>query len=368
VILDRYLFRELATPFLLGVTGLTSVFLANQMVRMSDLFVGRGLTLTAIAKLIGVLLPPFLLVTLPAALLLAGTVAFARLSADSETVALKSAGISFGRMLVPIAVFVSLVSAAALTLGITTEPWGKGKLKNIALETIKAHTGVALTPGVFNNLFDDVLVYAATVEPNGQLGGVFVTDERDPERPLLITAGSGELLRTTDGNHMGFRLVGGEIYRAGESVQRVRFATYDIRLGLAAGGGEVFGSVEQIRARIDQRRAAGESVAPLLQLWMDHTKNVTFGVACLILGLLGPALGVHTVRSGRIGGFTSGMLIILVYYAVLTTCQALVIKEHVSVPVGAWLPNALFSLATLWALVRVHQERPLLPWPFGRRR
>lgn len=364
--LDRYLLREITSPFLLGLGALTSIFLINQMVRLSDLFVGRGLTLTAIAKLLAVLLPPFLLVTLPAALLLAGIVAFARLSADSELVAFKAAGVSFGRMLLPVALFTVLVSAAALLVGVTTEPWGKGKLKQVALETVKSHTGVAITPGTFNNLFGDVLIYAGKADSDGRLKDIFITDARDPEHPLLVTAGSGELTRTANGEHVGFRLHGGEIHRVGNTVQRVRFTTYDIRLRVEGGGGVTFSGLGEIKAELVRLRAAGQPVAHLLRLWMDHTKNVTFGVACLVFGLLGPALGVHTVRSGRVGGFATGVAVILVYYAVLTVAQSMAIGERIPVPVAAWLPNALFALFTLWASLRVHAERPLLPrWPGG---
>lgn len=359
--LDRYLFKEVGGPFLLGLGALTSIFLINQMVRLSDLFVGRGLTLLALGKLLAVLLPPFLLVTLPAALLLAGIVAFARMSADSELVALKAAGFSFGRLLFPVVLFAVLVSTAALVVGITTEPWGKGKLKQVALETVKSHTGVVITPGIFNNLFGDVLIYAERADSEGKLGGIFITDGRDPEHPLLVTSASGELTRSADGEHVGFRLHGGEIHRVGDTVQRVRFATYDIRLHIEGGGGVVFSGIDEIRSELERLKGEGQPVGHLLRLWMDHTKNVTFGVACLVFGLLGPALGVHTVRSGRVGGFATGVVVILIYYSMLTVAQSLAIGERLSVPVAAWLPNGLFALFTVWALFRVHMERPLLP-------
>lgn len=361
MILDRYLFREIAVPFLLGLFTLTTVFLMNQLVRLSDLFVGRGVSLAALGKLLWVLMPPFLLATLPAATLLAGIVAFSRLSADSEFVALKACGLSFARLMRPVALFAALVAAGALALGITAEPWGKGKLKHVAEEALRMHTTIAVSPGAFRELFNDVLVYAEKVTERGQLINIFVSDERDPERPLLVTARTGELVAAPEGNAVGFLLTGGEIYRAGADLQRVQFAEYGITLRLKGGEDRIFSGVDELRQELTKRRKAGEPVGRILQLWLDHTKNVTFGVACLIMGLLGPALGIHSVRSGRMGGFAVGVVIILVYYLLLNLSQAMVMGERLPVTAGAWLPNGLSLAFTLYVALRAQLERPLLP-------
>jgi len=365
-ILDRYLIREVAVPFLLGVMGLTAVFLINQLVRLSDLFVGRGLSLAAVGKLLWVLLPPFLLVTLPAACLLAGIVAFSRLSADSEFVALKSTGVSFLRLMGPVALFSAAVAAAALAVGVTTEPWGKGKLKDMALRTLEAQAGVAVVPGSFNDLFGDVVVYAEEAGPGHGLANIFISDERDPERPLLVTAREGSLARTPEQGMVGLRLKDGEIYRtgtgAGETVvQRVRFGEYDLKLTIRRAGGPAFTDVGQIRDEIARRRAAGEPVARLLRNWMDSTRNYTFPAAAFLFGILGPALGLTAVRSGRMGGFAAGVALIVVYYVLMTVGTALVVGDRLPVAAGAWLPNGVALVATVWVVLRAQRDRPLLP-------
>jgi lipopolysaccharide export system permease protein len=372
VILDRYLIREMAVPFLLGLAGLTAVFLVNQLVRLSDLFVGRGVTLASLGKLLSVLLPPFLLITLPAACLLAGIVAFSRLSADSEFVALKSSGVSFLRLMWPVALFSAVVAGGALTLGLVTEPWGRGKLKDLAVKTLEEQAGAAVVPGTFNDLFGDVIVYAEEAGGGGGLANLFISDERDPERPLLVTAREGALVRTPETGFVGLRLKAGEIYRTGvaggKAVQRVRFDEYDLKLRLKTAGGEVFGTLTELKNEVARRRAMGEPVARVLRLWLDHTKNVTFAAACFIFGVLGPALGLTAVRSGRMGGFAAGVGLIVVYYTLMTTGTALVVGERVPVTVGAWLPNGVFLVATVWVLLRAQGDRPLIPRLRWRRR
>lgn len=359
--LDRYLLRELTTPFVLGVFALTTLFLINQFVRLAQLFVGRGMSLEVLGKLLWVLMPPFLMATLPAAMLLAGVAAFSRLSADSELIALRAAGVSFFRLMRPVFLFSVLVAALTITLGVTTEPWGKGKLKHLAMETIRTHTGAAIVEGTFNNLFGDVIVYADKVAPSGRMTGILISDERDPDRPLLVTASEGELFRNTEGEYLGFRLSAGEIHRSGEAVQRIRFQEYDIKMHLNEEGEERFPTVADLKSELLRRQISGEPAGRILQLWLDRTRNITFGVACFIFGLLGPALSIQAVRSGRAGGFVKGLLVILAYYAVMSIAQALVVDEKLPVMVGAWAPNALFAVVCAYILVRVHNEKPI--WP-----
>ncbi len=365
LILDRYLIREITAPFLLGLVGLTSVFMINQFVRLADLFVGRGVSLGVLGRLLGVLLPPFMLITLPVAIFLAGIVAFSRLSSDSEFTALKASGISFLRVMRPVLMVALAVGAMGLALGLTFEPWGKGKLKHVAMQTLKENSGLIITPGTFNDVFGNVVVYADTATSSGHLTGIFISDERDPNRPLLITAKAGNLVQSPTQDYLGFHLTGGDIFRPGETVQRVRFAEYDVKLHITGGDTALFEDSAALQAELERKRAAGESVSRVLQLWFDRTKNTSFGVACFIFGLLGPALGLHHVRSGRMGGFTLGVVLILIYYVLLSVAQALVMNEYLPVNVGAWLPNGLFMAGTLYVLARAQSERPIMP---GKRR
>ncbi len=365
--LDRYLIREVAGPFLLGLSGLTCIFLVNQLMRLSDLFVGRGVGLGTLAQVLGVLLPPFLLITLPAAVLLSGLVAFSRLSADSEFIAMRASGLSFLRLMRPVMVFAALIAIVALALGLWAQPWGKGKLKHLAMEAIRDHAGLAITPGTFTDLFGNVVVFAEEASGDGRLQNIFISDERDPDNTLLVTARDGALVQAPDRNQIGLHLTGGEIYRQSNSVQRVQFDSYDVKLTIAASSKKVL-SWPELQAEIARRKAAGEPQGRLLQLALDHTRNVTFGVACFLLGVLGPALGIHSIRSGRMGGFLQGVGVMLAYYMLINIAQTLVMNERVPIMVGAWLPNTVVAIATLYALIQAHRERPLLPSIPGLRR
>src|SRR5262245_57781188 len=107
-ILHRYIFREVVTPFLLGLGIFTFVLLIARLLKLIEMVVNRGLPATQILELLGYLLPAFLEVTVPMAMLLAILIAFGRLSADSEMVAMRSSGLSIYQLAPPVALFVLL--------------------------------------------------------------------------------------------------------------------------------------------------------------------------------------------------------------------------------------------------------------------
>lgn len=91
-ILHRYIFREIGVPFALGLGVFTFVLLLARLLKLIELVVNRGVPVESVARIFLYLLPAFLEVTVPMAMLLAILVAFGRLSADSEITALRSSG------------------------------------------------------------------------------------------------------------------------------------------------------------------------------------------------------------------------------------------------------------------------------------
>ena len=93
-ILHRYIFREVLTPFVLGLGIFTFVLLIARLLKLIELVVNRGLPPGQILRLLAYLMLAFLELTVPMAMLLAILIAFGRLSADAEMIAMRSSGLS----------------------------------------------------------------------------------------------------------------------------------------------------------------------------------------------------------------------------------------------------------------------------------
>ena len=125
-ILNRYLFLEVLVPFFFGLAVFTFVLLIARILKLVELVVNRGVPLLDILKTFSLILPAFLEVTVPMALLLAILLGFGRLASDSEVVALKTSGVSLYQMTIPIAVFTALACLATFAIAIWVRPWSNG--------------------------------------------------------------------------------------------------------------------------------------------------------------------------------------------------------------------------------------------------
>jgi lipopolysaccharide export system permease protein len=358
--LDRYFYKELSGPFGITLAFLTSLLLINQLLRLMELFLNSGAGLLLLGKIFLLILPSFLLVTMPIASLISTLVTFSRLTADGELTALTSAGIGLIRMIRPLFLFSLVVSFLTYLLSILTTPWSGTSFKDMALNLLKTQTTVNIEEGVFNDLSDKLMIYVNQIESQDQLKGVFISDLRNPKEPILIVASEGMLLNTLSPEIIGLRLLQGTIHQRDQDSQgyerMIMFASYDLKIELDSS----FASppIQQPSLKEIQTMLAdsnGNDVKALRYL-QEYHKNFAFPFACLIFGLLGAPLGIGFQKSGRLGGFVIGILVVLFYYSVSVMGDILVAARYLSPWLGAWFPNILSIVVTV-----------LIIWRFAKR-
>lgn len=102
---DRYIVRDIAPPFFLGLLVYSFVLLMNQLLQLPTLFIAKGATFGVTLKLLVYLIPAILAFTVPMSVLMGILAGLSRLSSDSEITAFKTLGISPRRMLRPLLLF-----------------------------------------------------------------------------------------------------------------------------------------------------------------------------------------------------------------------------------------------------------------------
>jgi lipopolysaccharide export system permease protein len=110
--LDRLILSEMAGPWAFGVAIFTVLIMAGSFLFELTRYITEGINPVLVGQLTVLLLPGIMAKTFPMAVLLAGLLAFGRLSGDSEIVAIKAAGVSVGRIMWPVAAFGLAVSIA----------------------------------------------------------------------------------------------------------------------------------------------------------------------------------------------------------------------------------------------------------------
>ncbi len=358
-LLDRYIFTELLSPFGLSLGALCFVMLTRELLRLVELLVSKGVGFWAVLKVIAMLLPSGLVLTLPIAGLIASVTAFGRLSYDKELVAMRAAGLSLFRLSQPVLLFSLCVFMLTLVLSQWGQPWSSLNLKKVALNLLKDQLVLALERGTFNEPIPHMMIYVPESEHGGPTAGIFISDERLPREPRVIVAEHYQVFMDSEHEQVALRLVNGVIHsqpRQIDQYRQIAFASYDIKINLnlsSYSATEERPSYEQIMARLAE---TGGKDAGALRRLMEYYKDLAFPTASLVFCLLGVPVGIVSKRSGRIGGFAVGVGIIIAFYILNVGCDFLVTALILHPFAGAWLPNIIFVVITGVMFVRMSRQ------------
>ena len=203
-ILDRYVIREVMGPFALGVALLTFALVAGRLLKLTELVVNHGVKPVEVLGLIGYIMPGFLELTFPMAVLLGVLLGFGRMSNDQELTAARACGISLYRLAVPVMMVAIVVYAISSWFAFKVRPWANSNLAQQLYEITRTRTSAGLKEKVFNRNFPGIVLYVDQVSPaDSSLSGVLISDERDPAQQNTIVARRGLLIpdRASEDRH-----------------------------------------------------------------------------------------------------------------------------------------------------------------------
>jgi lipopolysaccharide export system permease protein len=362
-----YLLRELLPPFLVSILVFTISLLLSKILRLTEMIMTRGVSIASVLFLIITMLPFVFMFTLPMSSLLSVVLAFLRLSADNELTAMKNAGVSLYQLLPPVMVFSGVLCLLTAFMSIYALPWGNYQFKIKLLEIARTRADIAIKQSVFNNAFENVVIYTQGYDSKERLmKQVLISDERDPKTKNTIVAPLGYLLNHTDGRSVTIRLFNGTVSRVdGEFkvTQTMAFDRYDINVDLK--GVEALAPAKKLNTEMSLPvvREYIESLPPnspryragLVQ-W--HYKFI-FPLSCLVLGLLGVSLGLQTSGGNRSKGVFLALIVFLVYYLLLTITANLSELDYLPTAPSMWSTNSIFALTAVYMLVKSARESPI---------
>lgn len=369
--LTAYIISEVLPPFLLGLAAFTLMLLVARILRLVELVVTRGVPFLQIGKLFALILPTFLEMTVPMALLLGIFLGLGRLSGDHELLALKASGISPTQILLPIGTIALFISLITLLLTTLVRPAANLALKKELYNIAKNHVGTALREKVFNDDFPQVLIYVEDVVPPGDTSqGVLIVDRRNQARENIIFGKVALILSDEESKTINLKLFDGAIYereKKRSSFSQTRFNTYDFKLDLE----EAFSPIrkkERGPKEMSLRRLGKaiqlkeeQGLSPTAERIELH-QRFSFAFAPLVLSLLGVSLVLVPTRSraSRSWGFTLCLSWLLVYYGLLSMGKALGERDILPPALALWIPNIVVGLIAIRLFQKALKESPLL--------
>jgi lipopolysaccharide export system permease protein len=364
-----YILKEILPVFLIGLMVFTIVLLMDKILKLIELIVNRGVSISQILMLLAFLSPSFLVFTIPMAVLLATLITFGRLSGDSEITAFKASGMSLYQLFLPISVFSVGAYLVTTLLVFYALPWGTVGFKTTLYKIAQSNADIEIKERVFNDMFEDLVVYVEKVPIQGKrMEGILIYDERDQGKLNTIFAQRGFLFSNPNSQEVILRLFNGDIHRFDPRTnvyQKVKFDAYDLKLELA----KVLGSlgrklqehemsIDDIKERMEQKKGLGQDTT--FQEVELH-KRYAIPFACIVFGLIGVSLGIQPRRTGRSYGFVFSILVILTYYISLTASAILALRHTIPPFLAGWAPNLIFGGLGIYLLVKAAKESPFKP-------
>ncbi len=382
--ITRYVFREQLGPTVLGFTLYTFILLMNAFFLVAQVTVSSNLGWDLTFRLFLLRVPSLLILTIPMAILLGALIGIGRLSSDSEWVAIQASGHGL-RTLVKPSILLGLLGA---TISFYLF-WVVVPQANIAQRATESEVMVAsnmasdLKPRTFYSTPEGRVMFVdeITAGSGGLLEGIFIHNPIRPNQSReLILAGEGNLYPSSDGSgslEMDLRDVALHLYNpdSPESYQHVTFDNYHVVLpppahikALKAPLRKTVRNMNLGELREELSLAGRESNRIIAEVrhrnaLLELNTRFALPLACLLFAILAVPLGVTRARSGKGAGFAMSMLVITVYYLILTICQDQARRGRIPPAPALWAANAvmlLWCLYALWKLRRPGGERGIL--------
>lgn len=180
--------------------------------------VGRGLEWSLILELLGYASARLVKLALPLAVLLASIMTFGNMGEHFELSAMKSAGISLQRIMMPLIVFSILISVGSFYFANYVIPYTNLKMGALIYDIGNKRPEMNIQPGVFNNNIPNFSIKISGKNPDSNMMYDFmIYDHREKRGNTEVTlADSGTMEVTGDQKYMIITLYGGKSYKERE--------------------------------------------------------------------------------------------------------------------------------------------------------
>ena len=374
-ILTRYVFREIITSALLGVSLATFVvFLQGPGRQLFELLVRSPASPATVFRLFLLSLPPVLPLTVPFGVLVGILIGLGRLASDGEIIAMRASGIPSRIVTPPVLLFAGLATVAAGLAALWLTPTAYNANLKILNKLIAAQLTADVQARVFDEQFPNTILFVGDVRSGSKefavWRNVFIADLTPPEQrktgtrmevegPRVTLAQQAEAVPDIPNNRIQLHLRNTSVHEIGKDVVSGTHVTYpegDLYLEAQPPKenlGKPFyrmSSPDLYKFTHEAHPAANENVESRIE-W---NRRLALPIACLTLGLVGIPLGITTRKGGKSSGYIMAIVLaFFVYYLAYISLTGLARQRTLSPELSAWIPNSLFLLAGALFLARL---------------
>ena len=390
-VIESYILRRATGIFMATLLWVLAIVWTTQVLLRIDIVTSNSQSISSFFQIAFLILPSVIPIVVPFAIGIAVAQTLTTMNTDSELIVISAAGGKRTNVIRPMMVLA--VAASILCLAITTviNPPARLQMRTLLAESRAGLVTTVIEEGAFQKIEDNLYIQIGKRLPDGRLGGIFVSDNRESGTELIYYAKEGATVEV-EGSQLLVMQDGAVHRKVGDDVSVVRYSSYALDLSEFTSGGD---GVPALRAR-------DRDIAYLLNPDPNDTylkrrpqmyraeihRRFSEWLYPMVFALVGLAVAgdSRSFRESRIHPLLSTMSIALVfrwagfYFNELLEASAAYTAAVYLVPLGA-CALSIFFIATnrvmempMWvvergvALARNLADRALAPWRrFSRR-
>jgi LPS export ABC transporter permease LptG/LPS export ABC transporter permease LptF len=374
-IFDRYVVREVLLPLLLSLLLLTFLLMIPPVLSVGYGFIAKGMQLSIVARVVVTLLPQALSISIPISVLLALLIAFGRLSADREFVAMQACGVSIYRLLRPVTLVALSSMAATAYVTIVSLPNANQSFRELTLGVVKTQVENQVQPRIFFTQFPNTVLYVRNVVGSGQWQDVFFADSHTPNQTWVYFAREGRIVVDRGAKYVQLQLSHGtqHVMRAsdpdGYTVNGFESTSVTLDAEQVFPKPPSRGAPEMTISELRQTIASAKNPQDAVRAHLMIQDKYALPVACCVLALIALALGVSNRKDGYLASFAIGFIVVFVYYVLMYMSRAAALGGVLNPAVGPWIPPVVLAVVGVVLLLwRARStDRPLwIAWSMRR--
>lgn len=361
-ILDKYLLRSFVGPFLFGVFAFTSIFVGTgTLFRIAQYVTEYGASLWSVSKAFVLALPSIVVLTFPMSVLLASLMTFGKLSGNSEIIVMRTAGQSFLRLATPIYILALFISLSTTVFNEYVVPACNHAYETIIRTEIKGQAVPQSQEHIVMKQLDGdhiaSLMYARKFDNTTKILSNITVQEFDATGAVkqvenAVTASwNGDKWIMHNGVIYDLSATGGVERMVNFKEQELPITTGPKQLSESQKDPDEM-TIKELRAQIKAYKASYVNTA---KLEMTMYERFSIPLASFVFALIGAPLGMQPQRSSSSIGFGISVLIIFVYYGVMTITQAFGNGGTLPPLLATFIPDILGLIGGLYLNWRASQ-------------
>ena len=188
------------------------------------------------------------------------------------------------------------------------------------------------------------------------LKDIFIADTTEPNSTRIITANKAIIISNDESLKIRLVLTDGTIHELKDKLniyQTINFDTYELNLSLPdtveLEKDALVGHRElSIKLLLQQIKDYEKKGLPAYAAKVELSKKFAIPFACLLFGILGAPLGIHSSRAGKAGSFATSIMVIILYYMGLIFAQNMGKSGEVEPYSSIWVPNIIIFCVIIY--------------------